>query len=599
VGGDTSAPFNGAIASNVSSSASVGSAYTITQGTLTITGNYRIATFNAGSVTINARPVTVTVDAGQSKVYGYADPSAFVVSTQTQGMDVGLLTGDALAGSLARVTGENVGVYAISAGTLASANPNYAITLIGDNFSITPRPITVTANSGQSKVYGNADGVLNYAISSGSLASFGITTDALSGALTRDAGNQVESIYAINQGGLTNTANPNYDITYVGATFQVTARPITLTAPTINKVYDGSYTYDFTAADLAAMNEQLVGSDTFSAAKAVFNGNNPNVGDNKVIIIDPTSVVIRDGNDGKNYSVSTINSSGNITPASLIVTATNDAKFSVENDATGYAGALYKGFINGDTAASLPSGSRDLLITRSDASNNAAGTYTLTPSGHGAQGAVVGNYQVSYVNGLYTILGPQDILIRVSAVTSYASTPTYQFTAKYVAANGSTISYIGTNGSDLNPINLSSSGSTPFTLNDGVDGGGRLTTAFMPLATTSSASGLVNAGQYNVTSTANPTKTGFVNLTVVGALIVEPMVVTIPNLSASSFTKVYDGSAVMGSQATNLFGGTSLLVAGDAAAISAIGWQQRQPLRLRRVRNSPTLCLVLFRIKNL
>ena len=66
------------------------------------------------------------------------------------------------------------------------------------------------------------------------------------------------------------------------------------------------------------------------------------------------------------------------------------------------------------------------------------------------------------------ILGPQDLLIRVSAVTSYASTPTYQFTAKYLAANGSTISYIGANGSDSNPINLSSSGSAPFTLNDGV-----------------------------------------------------------------------------------------------------------------------------------
>jgi autotransporter-associated beta strand protein len=571
VGDDTSASFSGAITTNATSSASVGNTYTITQGTLASSGNYSIATFNAGSVTITPRPVTVTVDVGQTKVYGNADPSSFTASIQAEGADVGLLTGGTLGGSLVRATGQNVGVYAITSGSMVADNPNYAINFVGANFAVTPRPITIAADSGQTKVYGNADGVLTYAISSGSLASFSGVTDSLSGALTRDAGNQVESIYAINQGGLSNTANPNYNITYVGATFQVTPKPITLTAPAINKVYDGSYTYDFTATDLAAMNTQLVGSDTFSAAKAVFNGNNPNVGNNKVIIIDPTSVVIRDGNAGKNYSITTVNSSGNITPASLIVTATNDAKFSVETDAVGYAGALYKGFINGDTAASLPSGSRDLIITRSDASNNTAGTYTLTPSGHGTQGAVVGNYQVSYVNGLYTILGPQDILIRVSSVTSYASTPTYQFTAKYVAANGSTISYIGTNGSDLNPINLSSSGSTPFTLNDGVVGGGRLTTAFMPLATTPSASGLVNAGQYNVTSTANPTKTGFINLTVVGSLIVEPMVVTIPNLSASSFTKVYDGSAVMGSQATNLFGGASLLVTGDAAAISAIG----------------------------
>jgi mucin-19 len=571
VGGDISVSFSGAIATNATSSASVGNAYAITQGTLATSGNYSITAFNAGSLIINPRPVTVTVDAGQTKVYGGVDPSSFTASIQAQGTDVGLLTGSTLSGSLTRAAGENVGAYAISSGTMASSNPNYAITFVGADFAITPRPITITANSGQTKVYGNADGVLTYAISSGTLASFNGVTDTLSGALTRDAGNQVDSIYAINQGGLTNIANPNYNITYVAATFQVTPRPIVLTAPTINKVYDGSYTYDFTAADLAAMNQQLVGSDTFSAAKAIFSGNNPNVGTNKVIIIDPTSVVIRDGNSGKNYSVSTINSSGNITPASLLVTAANDSKFSVETDTVGYAGALYKGFIHGDTVASLPLGSRDLIITRSDASNNALGTYTLTPSGHGAQGAVVGNYQVSYVNGTYTILGPQDLLIRVSAVTSYASTPTYQFTAKYLAADGSTISYIGTNGSDLNPINLSTNGSTAFTLNDGITGGGRLTAAFMPLATTLSASGLVNAGQYNVTSAANPSKTGFANLTVVGSLVVEPMVVTTPNLSANSFTKVYDGSAVVGSQATNLFGGTSLLMAGDAATVSAIG----------------------------
>jgi mucin-19 len=571
VGGDISVSFSGAIATNATSSASVGNAYTITQGTLASSGNYSIATFNAGNLIINPRPVSVTVDAGQSKVYGDADPNAFTKTIQAQGTDVGLLTGSTLGGSLTRAAGENVGAYAISSGTMASANPNYAITFVGADFAITPRPITITADSGQTKVYGNADGVLTYVISSGNLATFNGVTDALSGALIRDAGNQVDSIYAINQGGLTNTANPNYSITYVGSTFQVTPRPIVLTAPTINKVYDGSFTYDFTAADLAAMNQQLVGSDTFSAAKAVFNGNDPNVGSNKVIIIDPTSVVIRDGNAGRNYSVSTINSNGNITPASLIVTAANDAKFSVETDAPGYAGALYKGFVNGDTAASLPSGSRDLVITRSDASNNTAGTYTLTPSGHGTQGAVVGNYQISYVNGTYTILGPQDVLIRVSAVTSYASTPTYQFTAKYIASNGSTISYIGTNGSDINPINLSTNGSAAFTLNDGVTGGGRLTAAFVPLATTTSASGLINAGQYNVSSAANPSKTGFANLTVVGSLIVEPMVVAIPNLSAGSFTKVYDGSAVMGSQASNLFGGAPLLVAGDAAALSAIG----------------------------
>jgi hypothetical protein len=570
VGGDTSASFNGAIVTNATSTSSVGSAYTITQGTLaSSSANYRIATFNAGSFSIGARPLTVTVDAGQSKVYGSADPSSFSATIQTQGTDVGLLAGDTLGGSLVRAIGENAGAYAISSGSIVSANPNYAITFVGDNFAVTPRPITITANSGQTKVYGSADGALTYAISSGSLAAFAGVSDSLSGTLVRDTGNQVGSIYSINQGGLTSAANPNYNISYVGSTFQVTPRSITLTAPSINKVYDGSYSYDHTAAELAIMNQQLLGSDTFSAVKAVFAGNNPNVGSGKVITIDSSSMVINDGNSGRNYTVNIINAAGNITPASLVVTAANDAKFSVEADPAGYAGAFYKGFVAGETVANLPLANRNLQITRSDVSNNTPGTYTLTPGGHGAQGETVGNYQVSYVSGLYTILGPQDLLIRASAVTNYASTPTYQFTAKYISANGSTISYIGTNGASQNPINLSASGSSAFTLNDGA--GGQLTTALMPIATGLSASGQVNAGQYNVTSTANPSKTGFANLTVVGSLLVEPMVVTPPNLNATALTKIYDGSTALSAQVNTLLATSNQLVAGDAATLSAVG----------------------------
>jgi hypothetical protein len=93
----------------------------------------------------------------------------------------------------------------------------------------------------------------------------------------------------------------------------------------------------------------------------------------------------------------------------------------------------------------------------------------------------------------------------------------------------------------------------------------------MPLATSLSASGQVNAGQYNVTSTANPSKTGFANLTVVGSLLVEPMAVTTPNLSASSLTKIYDGSAALSSQVNNLLRVSTPLVSGDAATLLAVG----------------------------
>ncbi len=68
-----------------------------------------------------------------------------------------LANGDLVSftGALTRVAGENVGSYAIQQGTLA--NSNYNITFVPANFTITGMPITVTANAGQTKVYGSVD----------------------------------------------------------------------------------------------------------------------------------------------------------------------------------------------------------------------------------------------------------------------------------------------------------------------------------------------------------------------------------------------------------------------------------------------------------
>ncbi|OJI04080.1 YDG domain-containing protein, partial [Polynucleobacter sp. MWH-Adler-W8] len=917
VGADAASPLNGAITTNASSSASVGNAYTITQGTLAATGNYQITTFNAGNVTINPRPVTVVVDSGQSKIYGSADPSAYTTTIQAEGINVGLLSGATLGGSLARASGENAGTYAVTQGTLASANPNYAIAFTGADFAITPRSITITASSNQSKVYGNVDGTLAYTVTSGSLVTRNSVTDTLSGLLSRASGELVNS-YNITQGTVTNTLNPNYNISFVDSVYQITPRAITLiantatkvygtsdpslgvtltsgtlatiagttdslasvsgtltrsagenvgaynvllgsgtgtgsaasnynitfsntnaafsitrrdvtvtadagqakvygavdpvltasiqsqtgsiglvsgdaligtlaratgetvasyainqgyysnannanyniifvpanfavtkraitltantatkvygtsdpslgvtltsgtlatiagttdslasvsgtltrsagenvgaynvllgsgagggsaasnynitfiannqavtitpatltatgsmaynglanfsggdlvitgvlgqtfsasgsavmvsknvqsnqalidvsqlvltgnagalstnylplnigntsvsvtprsvslTAPTINKVYDGGYTYVLTASDLAAMNGQLSGSDTFNAASAIFSGNNANVGTGKVVLLNPATVVINDGNSGHNYTVSYVNSTGNITPAQLYVTAANDAKFSVQADTAGYAGALYKGFVNGESIANLPAGQQTLAISRSDATNNAVGNYTLTPSGLGASGATVGNYQVNYINGTYKILGAQDLLIRASSISTYGTAPVYTFTAQYLAADGTSLSYVGGSGLSVAPVNLSSTGSAAFTLNDG---SGTLTAGLVPVAAGTSASGNTNAGQYNVAAATGWSKTGssFQNLVVVGTSIVSPLVITTPSLSGASISKVYDGSAVVSSAVTNLMTGSSQLIAGDAATLSASG----------------------------
>ena len=106
---------------------------------------------------ITARSIEVTADAGQTKVYGDYDPLAFTY-TVTSGA---LQDGDTFTGALKRDAGENVGLYAINLGTLAiddgNGGLNYDLSFQGDDFSITARSIEVTADAGQTKVYGDDD----------------------------------------------------------------------------------------------------------------------------------------------------------------------------------------------------------------------------------------------------------------------------------------------------------------------------------------------------------------------------------------------------------------------------------------------------------
>lgn len=165
-----------------------------------------------GSVQLTVAKINLsnTVDPGQHKVYGSADP--VLTYHLTSGT---LLNGDRFSGTLGRTAGENVGNYAITLGSL-SAGSNYSITLVSSPFAITPRSITVAADS-KTKVVGKPDPILTYHIVSGSLA----FRDAFTGSLTRVAGEKAGT-YAILKGTL--ALNSNYTLTFVRANLMITAK---------------------------------------------------------------------------------------------------------------------------------------------------------------------------------------------------------------------------------------------------------------------------------------------------------------------------------------------------------------------------------------
>ena len=153
-------------------------------------GNYNAAP-DVAQASASSGAVTVTADTGQTVT---ARPIRLHTYSITSG---NLVSGDSFSGALIRAAGESVGPYAINQGTLALSS-NYTLTYVAANFTITAKAITVTADAGQTKVYGAADPApYTYSITSGGPLVGG---DSFTGLLTRVA--RGVGSYAINQGTL-------------------------------------------------------------------------------------------------------------------------------------------------------------------------------------------------------------------------------------------------------------------------------------------------------------------------------------------------------------------------------------------------------------
>jgi hypothetical protein len=195
--------------------------YAYTLGTLSAGANYTLSLSTAEPVTsfsITAKSVIITPDAGQTKVYGNADP-VFTFSN-----DAGLNAAD-FTGALSRAEGENTGTYTYTLGSL-SAGANYTLILSAvmpaPGFAITVKPVLITATAGQSKVYGNADPVFTYSNNAG------LNAGSFTGVLARVSGNAVGN-YAYTLGTL--YAGNNYSLSLAGTnTFAITKAPLQVKA---------------------------------------------------------------------------------------------------------------------------------------------------------------------------------------------------------------------------------------------------------------------------------------------------------------------------------------------------------------------------------
>jgi len=193
---------------------------------------------------ISKARLVITIDGGQTKIYGKPDPQFTykITSGELKGSDV-------VKGAPERQAGEDVGVYPITQGTL-SAGDNYELMVVKNNFKIEKTGIVIKAVAGQGKVYGQKDPDLKYVIAEGALVGKDVMTGAVGRAMGENAGT-----YAITAGTL--SAGRNYDLKFNNeppVTFEIKKTDIAIKPdPNQAKTYgdpDPPLTYTVTSGTL-------------------------------------------------------------------------------------------------------------------------------------------------------------------------------------------------------------------------------------------------------------------------------------------------------------------------------------------------------------
>jgi hypothetical protein len=343
-------------------------------------GNYA-ASYVAGTLTVNPKPVTVTAD-DKSKTYGAADPD---FSFQVAGLE----SGDSLADVSCDVTGAhaNAGSYDIVCS--GNTNGNYTAAYAKGTLTVHPKPVTVKADD-QSKTYGSGDPSFGFQVE-------GLEPgDHLAGVSCDVTGAHVNAgTYPIACSGNT---NPNYAATYVEGTLTVNPKPVTVTADDKSKTYgsgDPSFTFDVAG---------LESGDTLAGVSCDISGDHANAG---------TYPISCSGNTNGNYAATYVAGTLTVSPKPVTGSFTADDKV---YDGTADAAILTRS-LEGKV------GNDDVSLTGGTASfdNKDVGMHKpVSGGGFALGGAAKDNYLLSSVSGTSA-----SITARPIAVTAHQKSKTY------------------------------------------------------------------------------------------------------------------------------------------------------------------------------
>ncbi|MCF8078952.1 MAG: hypothetical protein K9K88_06700 [Desulfobacterales bacterium] len=242
-------------------------------------------------------------------------------------------------------------------------------------------------------------------------------------------------------GGLASNYKP---ITTTGSSVDVTARPVTLTAPSVTKTYDGLLIYATTAGDLNAitLSGPLAGTDTVSAATITYTDKNAGT-NNKTVNLN--AATIDDGNSGANYTVTLAgNTTSTITALGITGSITAADKVYDGNNLATITGRSLTGALGTD----------DVTYTGGTATfsdKNVAAGKTVTGTGLSLTGADAGNYTVNTTTTTLADITPAPLGIAANS-TSKIYGDTVSFTGTEFGSSGLK------NGETVGSVSLASAG---------------------------------------------------------------------------------------------------------------------------------------------
>ncbi len=431
--------------------------------------NYNPVTYVNGTLTVNPIPLIITAN-NQSKTYGMTFTFGGTEFTTSGLVNKDTVASASLASAGAVASATVAGsTYPISiSGASGTGLDNYTITYVPGALTVSPAPLTITANS-RSKTYGQSVAFAGTELTpAGLLNSDTVFSASLASAGAAASATVAGSTYPISINGASGTGLDNYSITYIPGALTVNPAPLTITANSWSKTYGQSVTFagtEFTSSGL--LNSDTVTSAILASAGAAVTAT---VAGSTY----PISISSAIGTGLGNYSITYVSGTLTVNPAPLTITAGSTSKKYGEIVNFAIVQCSIVGLLNGDTVSSVSLASDGAPPTATVAGS----PYALTPSN--ASGSALANYTIMYVPGTITV-SPAVLTVTADNKSKYINTANPALTASYNGfVNNDTVSALtGNPALSTTATTASPVGTYPITVAQGTLSAANYTFAFV------------------------------------------------------------------------------------------------------------------------